>query len=117
MQPDEAVYSPPEVQIGTQVYWYRDPLTLDSPNIGWICRRPGAQTVSIMVFSPDGGFVEKQSVRHRFDPGLRENSAWRQWGCWDYSPLEKNIARVLEVASQLAIQHERAAKKSLPDKP
>jgi hypothetical protein len=110
MAADVTESTPPECKIGTQVYYYRDPLNLDDPSVGFICRRPGALTVSIMVFSPSGGLVEKMSVRHKDDPGLRENEAWRQWGCWDFSDLEKNIRKILPLTASLMAQYERSKK-------
>lgn len=103
-------WAPPEAKMGTQVYYYRDPLNLEDPSLGFICRRPGANTVSIMVFAPSGNLVEKPSVRHKDDPGLRENDAWRQWGCWDFSDLEKNIRKLVPLTASLMAQHERSKK-------
>jgi hypothetical protein len=110
MAAEAEIWSPPECQLGTQVYYYRDPLNLEGPSLGFICRKPGAVTVSVMVFSPSGGLVEKMSVRHKDDPGLRENDAWRQWGCWDFSDLEKNIRKILPLSASLMAQHERSKK-------
>lgn len=101
----------PDVQIGEMVYWYYDPTSLADPCFGWICRRPGTSTVSVLVFTPDTGFQEKPSVRHKDDPGLVDNIGWRQWGCWDYSPTAKQMARISEISSSMALNHERETKR------
>lgn len=110
MGADVETWAPPECTLGTQVYFYRDPLTLADPTMGFVCRRPGANTVNIMLFSPSGGLVEKMSVRHKDDPGLKDNESWRQWGCWDFSDLEKSIRKILPLTASLIAQHERSKK-------
>ena len=104
-------YAPPAIRLGDMVYWYHDPLTLQDPCIGWVCQRPGVVTVSLLVFAPGVGFVEKPSVRFKDDPGLNENPAWRSWGCWDFSPAHKDLARAQGLATSLAIHHEKEARK------
>lgn len=105
-------FAPPAARLGDTVYWYNDPLSPQDPQLGWINERPGSLTVSILVFTPGVGFVEKNSVRHKDDPGLRENPAWRQWGCWDFSDSHKDILRAQKVSSAVAINHERESKKA-----
>jgi len=102
----------PIVRLGDMVYWYNDPMNPADPQVGWVCRRPGVNTVTILVFAPDSGFLEKPSVRHRDDPGLSENVMWRTWGCWEFSPMSKELARLREMTSNMAINFEREAKKS-----
>jgi hypothetical protein len=105
----EADYAPPAVRLGDQVYWYSDPVTLADPCLAWVCLKPGALTVTLLVFAPNVGFIEKPSVRFKDDPGLRENPAWRQWGCWDFSPSSKELQRLQSVSANLAMNHERKA--------
>lgn len=104
-------FSPPEVRLGDTVYWYNDPLNTVEPQLGWVCQRPGSVTVSLLVFAPGIGFVEKPSVRHKDDPGLHENPNWRVWGCWEFSQAHKDIARAQKVATSLAMNHERESRK------
>lgn len=99
-----------DVRLGDCVYWYLDPTNPSDPQLGWVCRRPGANTVSVLVFAPDIGWVEKPSVRHINDEGLRENAAWRQWGCWDYADWLKDLKKVNTV--QAIAASERKAKKN-----
>jgi hypothetical protein len=100
----------PTARLGDTVYWYNDPMSPADPQLGWVCARPGAQTVTILVFAPGVGFVEKPSVRHKDDKGLLENPAWRSWGCWDFSDSHKDMARAQQIAATMAISHERKAK-------
>lgn len=95
-------------RLGDQVYWFADTVTQTNPLVGWISRTPGEYTVNILVFAPDVGFMEKASVRHKDDPGLLENPAWRTWGCWDFSPAHKDMQRAVSAASTVAIAHERS---------
>ena len=108
--PDEAVtFVPPEVKPGDIVYWYRDPLNLRDPNVGIVVGPPGAMTITILLLGSQSGFVEKQSVRHKDDPGLRDNADWRLWGCWEYSSLTETIKRLDKELSRIVPLSERVA--------
>ena len=102
-------FSPPVPRIGDSVYWYHDPLNCNEPTLGWIVQRPGVFTVSILTFSPSTGFLEKPSVRHRDDPGLQENSEWRQWGCWEFTPQSAQLRKMDGLMSQIASLTEQVA--------
>jgi hypothetical protein len=104
--PDES-FSPPKVQIGDCVYWYSDPLTCAEPSLGWICERPGVQTLSILSFSTNTGFIERPSVRHRDDPGLLENAEWRKWGCWEFAPQTAALKKLDGMMAQIAAATEQ----------
>jgi hypothetical protein len=75
--------------------------------MGWVCERPGTQTVSILVFSPMIGFQDKPSVRHRSDPGLQENPEWRQWGCWEYAPQTEQLKKIEGLMPQIVAAMEQ----------
>lgn len=96
----------PEVTLGTMVLYYRDPLNLRDPQLGFVSQRPGASTVTVSVMTGTG-FVEKTSVRYKDDPGLRENEAWRQWGCWDLTDTEKMLRRVSGLSASIIAASER----------
>jgi hypothetical protein len=115
MTAEAPVYAPPTVRLGDSVYWYNDPTTLSDPQLGWVAERPGSVTVTLLVFAPGVGFIEKPSVRHVSDPGLRENPAWRTWGCWDFSQSHKDMARAQEIAVGMAMKHERDARRNQQD--
>ena len=102
-------FSPPVPRIGDSVYWYHDPLNCNEPTLGWVVQRPGVFTVSILTFSPNTGFLEKPSVRHRDDPGLQENSDWRQWGCWEFTPQSAQLRKMDGLMSQIASLTEQVA--------
>lgn len=102
-------FSPPPVRVGDSVYWYNDPLNCNEPTLGWIVQRPGALTVTILTFSPNFGFLEKPSVRHKDDPGLLENADWRQWGCWEYTPMTTQLRKMDSVMSQIATLTEQVS--------
>lgn len=102
-------FSPPPVRIGDSVYWYHDPLNCAEPTLGWIVQRPGVRTVCVLTFSPNFGFLEKPSVRHKDDPGLAENADWRQWGCWDYTPQSMQLRKIDSLTAQIASLTEQVA--------
>lgn len=102
-------FSIPPVRVGDSVYWYHDPLNCTEPTMGWIVQRPGTCTVSILTFSPNFGFLEKPSVRHKDDPGLQENSEWRAWGCWELTPQAVQLRKMDSLMSQIASLTEQVA--------
>lgn len=102
-------FTPPAAKIGDMVFWYHDPLSCADPCIGWVCDRPGVQTLTLLVFSRFAGFQEKPSVRHRSDPGLQENAEWRQWGCWEYAPITSQMKKLDGMMAQIAAASEQAA--------
>jgi len=82
-------YEMPVVAIGDQVLFYDNPQSPQDPCMGWIHTRPGKESVSILIYAPNTGFVEKQSVRHRLDPFWQTSEtaqAWSKWGCWELHP-------------------------------
>ncbi len=89
------------VELGDMVLFYSNVLNQKDPVIGWVSRRPGVNTVFILTFSPDEGFVEKPSVRHADDPGLVDNSAWRQWGCWRFHPATETLKKLRTMMPQV----------------
>jgi len=99
------------VELGDMVHFYDNPLDQREPVIGWVSRRPGVNTVYILIFSPDSGFVEKPSVRHGDDPGLVENTAWRQWGCWRFHPTTEALKRLNTMMPQVVQLLAREQKK------
>jgi|APGre2960657404_1045060.scaffolds.fasta_scaffold250088_2 hypothetical protein len=102
-------FSMPQTKIGDMIYWYSDALSCSEPCIGWISQRPGVHTVTALVFSPNTGFIEKPSVRHRNDPGLQESVEWRQWGAWEYAPVTAQLRKVDSVMAQVASATEQLA--------
>jgi hypothetical protein len=105
--------APQSVAIGDAVLYYANPLNRKDPALGWICRRPGINTVSVLVFSPESGFIEKPSVRHIDDPGLAESASWRQWGAWEYHPMTATLKKVESLMPQIvALLSRNSSKKS-----
>lgn len=103
-------FSPPEVSVGDQVYWYPDPLNANEPSVGWVCSRPGQKTLTVLVFGPESGFIMKPSVRHKDDPGLLENAQWRQWGCWELSSASVSLRKLDGLSTQVALLAGRSKK-------
>jgi hypothetical protein len=99
------------VELGDMVLFYDNPQNPTDPCVGWVSRRPGINTVYILTFSPDTGFVEKPSVRHADDPGLTENAAWRQWGCWRFHPSTEALKRMNTLMPQVVQVLARSSKK------
>lgn len=97
----------PEVGIGDMVLWYSDPVNRGESNMGWICKRPGSTTVSVLVWAENTGFVEKPSVRHKDDPFWKESetaASWQRWGCWDLHPHTEATKQVQALLTKMKVQ-------------
>jgi hypothetical protein len=107
------VFKMPELNIGDMVLWYSDPLNPQDPSMGWVARRPGVQTISILIWAEDAGLIEKPSVRHVDDPFWLENqsaSAWTKWGGFRLHPSTQALKQVAEISKNLKLQAARAVK-------
>jgi hypothetical protein len=84
-----ADFKMPEVGIGDLVLFYDNPFAPDAHSMGWVSAKPGVQTIKVLIFAAEAGFVEKPSVRHADDPFWRESEtaqAWGRWGCFKLHP-------------------------------
>jgi len=101
----------PELCVGDRVLFYDNPQNPQKPSMGFVSRRPGVSTISILVFSGDMGFIEKPSVRHRDDPFWSETEAsnWGKWGSFEVHHESKMLAEVKGLLTKAKVQ---AAKKA-----
>lgn len=104
-------FSMPDLMVGDMVLWYSNPLVLQDPVMGWVSRKPGLQTINILVWAEDAGFVEKPSVRHASDPFWRESETAAAWGKWGAFDLHPNTKALKELQGLLTRQKIEAAKK------
>ena len=104
-------FSMPDLTVGDMVLWYSNPFAPQDPVMGWVARKPGTQTINILVWAEDAGFVEKPSVRHVADPFWRENDTAAGWGKWGAFDLHPSTASLKELRSLLTKAKIDAAKK------
>ena len=97
----------PRPKIGDSILFSNDHQGFTDPVIGWVIRNPGDNAISALVFAPELGFVEKTSVHHRDDPGLKENPGWWEHGSWAFSEAQDTINKLDAMKSQLAIAMSR----------
>ena len=104
----------PELKVGDAVFWHSNPQNLgESPAMGWVIEKPGTQTISILIFAQNAGFVEKKSVRHADDPFWRESETannWQQWGCFTLHPVTEVLPVLKEMISDWKISRARREK-------
>jgi hypothetical protein len=101
----------PDLTVGDMVLWYSNPFAPQDPVMGWVSRKPGAQTINILVWAEDAGFVEKPSVRHKDDPFWRESDTAAAWGKWGAYGLHPSTQALKELKALLTKQKIEAAKK------
>lgn len=79
-------FEAPKLEVGDLVLYHQHFKNTKDPVAGWVCRRQGKNTTYIQVLSESLGWVEKPSVRHIDDPGLRERAEWAKAGAWEMHP-------------------------------
>lgn len=94
-------FTPPELGIGDQVLYYEHYTNTKDPVSGWISKRPGKTTVYVMIFSESYGWVERPSVRHIDDPGLKERTEWAQHGAYEVHPTTKLVNEMSALLPQI----------------
>jgi hypothetical protein len=105
------MYAMPNVELGDLIQWHDDPLNASPPNLGWVLQK-GRETISVLVFSENAGFVEKKSVRHKDDPFWRESEMagnWMQWGCWTVHPTTELLKELKPFLTKLKLDAARSA--------
>jgi hypothetical protein len=78
------------VSVGDLCLFYDNPRSPQNPALAFVSERPGANTLSLLVFSASLGWHDRKSVRHADDPFWRESEMaqnWQQWGCWRAHPI------------------------------
>lgn len=106
-------FTMPELNVGDMVLWYSNPTNPQEPSLGWVSRRPGSQTITILIWAEDAGLVEKPSVRHVDDPFWVESSsaaAWTKWGAFRLHPTTAMLRQVVDIAKTLKLQAARSQK-------
>ena len=91
-------YEMPSVALGDFVL-YRPHEDAD-PNLGIVIGL-SKRAVSLWVFVPSFGGVEKFSVHHKDDPGLAEWPEWKSFGVWEHRPDESRLAILSEKVALL----------------
>ena len=75
---------------GDIVLYSNDVQSFSEPTLAWVVSDRGELAVNLLVFA-NGGFVQKTSVHHRSDPGLKSEPGWAELGAWDYAPMTQAI--------------------------
>jgi hypothetical protein len=103
----------PELNVGDMVLWYSDPHNPQEPSMGWVSRRPGTQTITILIWAEDSGLIEKPSVRHVEDPFWADSTsatAWTKWGAFRLHPSTLMLRQVADIAKNMKMQAARSQK-------
>lgn len=94
-------FTPPELGIGDHVLYYEHYNNTKDPVSGWVSKRPGKNTIYVCIFSETYGWVERPSVRHIDDPGLRTNSEWASHGAYEVHPTTKLVSELSALLPQI----------------
>ena len=109
-----ANFQSPDLMVGDLVLWYSNPFSPQDAAMGWISSKPGTQTVKILIWAEEAGFVEKPSVRHKEDPYWVESpmaSSTQRWGCYELHPSTKALKEIQSLLTKQKIEAAKGAKK------
>ncbi len=103
--------------LGDMVLFYDNPfeISANEATMGWICKRPGQATVTVLCLTDGGGWSEKPSVRPASDPYWANDlnaSTTARWGCYQPHPQTLALRELVNVLTQLKIAQARTPKKS-----
>ena len=96
----------PEVSIGDFVLFYDNPSNQQTPSPGFVLERPGAQTVTLLIFGAATGWTQKNSVRHADDPfwvTSEDAPSWQRWGCFRLHPMTELMPSLREMVTDWRI--------------
>lgn len=105
----------PELNVGDFCLFYDNPSNTQNPVMGFVAEKPGVHTISLLVFSPNSGWVDKKSVRHADDPFWRESEMapqWQQWGCYRVHPMTELMPLLGEMVTDWKIAKAKRQAKS-----
>lgn len=109
----------PKLRVGDPVLYYPNPHSeTQRPLLGWCLSDPvaGQDSVNLLVFTDEAGFVQRIAIRHRNNPILREKPTLAALGGWDEAPIMRDM-RKLEAAKIGAIRSaEKASAGTKTDK-
>lgn len=91
-------FTMPEVALGDFVLYY--PHQQAEPNIAQVIRA-GRSAVTLWVMSPGYGGVERPSVHHVDDPGIRDNQEWAKAGAWAHRQQDSRLSILSEKVALL----------------
>lgn len=101
----------PKCSQGDVVLFSLDVRNFSDPCIGWVIKPPSSNTVQILTFTPNTGWIERPSVHHRSDPGLNEDNAWAGLGVWDFTDSAKAAMRPAKPSEVRSVARETVAAK------
>lgn len=87
--PNNEIWRMPKPNLGDVVLYSNDQHNFSNPCIGWVIKEPGDSTLQILTFNPTLGWIERPSVHHKDDPGMKEDNGWQALGCWDFTATAK----------------------------
>jgi hypothetical protein len=100
-------FKAPDLSVGDMVLWYSNPFSPQDPSMGWVSRKPGSTTITILVYADEAGFVEKPSVRHIHDPFWKESesaAAWGKWGAYSAHPSTELLKELKTLVTKSKIE-------------
>lgn len=105
----DAQFQMPDLVVGDMVLFHNNPQNRDinQAAMGWVSQRPGVSTISVLIWAPNTGFVEKPSVRHADDPFWKESemaASWAKWGCFELHPNTKALKELKAIITRQKVE-------------
>ena len=111
-------FKAPILRVGDPVKFHPDPHNDNSrPYIGWcLSEATHNDATTLLIFTPEVGFVEKVAIRHRENPVLREKTSLAAIGGWSEADITLDMKKINQAKFAAMTTHEKSAPKTRSSK-
>ena len=107
-------FKAPILRVGDPVKYHADPHNDNArPYIGWcLTEATHNDATSLLVFTPEVGFVEKVAIRHRDNPVLRDKPSLAAMGGWSEADITLDMKKMKQAKMAAMSTHEKVAQRT-----
>jgi hypothetical protein len=104
----------PILRVGDPVKFHADPHNDNAkPYVGWcLSEATHNDATTLLVFTPEVGFIEKVAIRHRENPVLRDKPSLAAMGGWSEADITLDMKKIKQAKFAAMTTHEKASKET-----
>ena len=107
-------FKAPILRVGDPVKFHPDPHNENAkPYVGWcLSEATHNDATSLLVFTPEVGFVEKVAIRHRDNPVLRDKPSLAAMGGWSEADIILDMKKMKQAKFAAMATSEKSANRT-----